>query len=257
MAYNLHASWWSSWPQWISQFTVALHCDLLVMVLHESKTGFTVILPDSLYIGCKLHCSWPRTCAQTTLLIHDNSVVITVNTINFYSNLIHCHVLCMVCLCDILGVALSVQDKGLLANMWLWGFFVHKEWYSKPHIQCIHGYVHSTYVLNTTSCRYFMQEVRISQIKVLHKVLETRAMSSFVMPFSSLVHMHKALSMQCVLYSRSLSVCMERMELALSIHIDSVLEQTPVSVILQSLLRKPVRTDFLLLCARWQTSAQA
>jgi len=60
-------------------------------------------------------------------------MVINVNTINFYSNLIHCHVLCMVCSCDVLGVALSVEDK------WL----------------------HSTYVLNTTICRYFMQEVRI------------------------------------------------------------------------------------------------
>ena len=51
-------------------------------------------------------------------------------------------------------------------------------------------------------------------------------------------------AMECTHYSRSLSVCMERIELALSIHIDSVLEQTPGSVILQSLLRKPVRTDF-------------
>jgi len=43
--------------------------------------------------------------------INGNAMVINVNTFNFYSNLMHCYVLCMVCPCDALGVAMSVQDK--------------------------------------------------------------------------------------------------------------------------------------------------
>ena len=45
--------------------------------------------------------------------LYDNAMVINVNTFNFYSDLMHCRVLCMVCSCDALGVALSVQVEWL------------------------------------------------------------------------------------------------------------------------------------------------
>ena len=76
--------------------------------------------------------------------------------------------------------------------------------------------------------------------------------------FSSLVHMHKALSNECNNYSRSLNLkyswCAWRQ--GETVIVDSVFEQWFFGQYCIHLLKKPVRTD-LLLCDRWQISAQA
>ena len=104
VAYNVHSSWWSSWAQQYSLIycrsvsckcpednperkpidsvagrRVALHCDLIVMVLHESELLVPLILPGYL-IACTYTANYTNILLLTSHTDHaDNAMVIDVN----------------------------------------------------------------------------------------------------------------------------------------------------------------------------------